>query len=295
MCRRVCTLLTVLLSFSALLFFSASFQMLLPEAMACPFCSAVSQTFSEEMNSMDVVLIGELVKTPSLPKPGDAGQDKPLSKAQFKVVKVLRGAAILGQQKTVACVYFGDAKTGQRFLMMGVDPPKLMWSTPLALTRRAEAYIPALLDLPDAGPERLVFFQDYLEDADEMLARDAYDEFAKAPYATMASIKKQMNRGKLITWIRDPDVPASRRRLYLTMLGVCGDEKDLPLLESMLKSPDRKSKAGLDAMIACYLLLRGPDGMPLIEDLYLKTTKPNTPTPTPPSWRCDSTVRMTST
>jgi hypothetical protein len=38
----------------------------------------------------------------------------------------------------------------------------------------------------------------------------------------------------------------------------------------MLTSEDRRLKAGLDAMIACYLTLKGPEGMPLVEDLFLK-------------------------
>jgi hypothetical protein len=57
------------------------------------------------------------------------------------------------------------------------------------------------------------------------------------------------------------------------MLGVCGTEQDLPMLESMLKSEDRKAKAGLDAMIGCYLTLKGSEGMPLVEELFLKNDK----------------------
>jgi hypothetical protein len=48
---------------------------------------------------------------------------------------------------------------------------------------------------------------------------------------------------------------------------------DLPLLEELLKSDDRKNKAGLDALIACYLTLKGPEGMPLVEELFLKNQK----------------------
>jgi hypothetical protein len=58
--------------------------------------------------------------------------------------------------------------------------------------------------------------------------------------------------------------------LYLTMLGVCGSAKDLPVLESLLKEKDPKFKAGLDATVACYLVLRGADGLPFIEDMFLK-------------------------
>ena len=75
-----------------------------------------------------------------------------------------------------------------------------------------------------------------------MLARDAYDEFAKSPYAAVKQLKPRMKHDQVIAWIKDVDVPASRRRLYLTMLGVCGTAQDLPLLETMLKSQDRKDE-----------------------------------------------------
>ena len=38
-------------------------------ALACPFCSAVSQTFSEEMATMDAVVVAELVELPPPAKP----------------------------------------------------------------------------------------------------------------------------------------------------------------------------------------------------------------------------------
>jgi hypothetical protein len=186
------------------------------------------------------------------------------------VVKVVKGESFVKPNQVIETIYFGDAKKGSPFLVMGVDPNNVMWSTPLKLTDRSRTYIPQLLSLPKDGSPRLEFFQEYLEDADEMLARDAYDEFAKAPYAAVQDLKPKMQHAKLVNWIKSPDVPASRRRLYLTMLGVCGGSEDVAMLEEMLKSDDRKVKAGLDALIACYLILKGPAGMPLVEDLYLK-------------------------
>ena len=44
----------------------------------------------------------------------------------------------------------------------------------------------------------------------------------------------------------------------------------LPMLEEMIKSKDRQTKGALDALVAAYLTLKGPDGMPLVEDLFLK-------------------------
>lgn len=144
-----------------------------------------------------------------------------------------------------------------------------MWSSPLKLTPAAEAYIPQLFTLPKEGADRLAFFQEHLESNDEMLARDSYDEFAKAPYSDVQALKDRMKHDQLIAWVQDPDIPASRKRLYFTMLGVCGSKADLPLLEQMLRSEDRQVKAGLDAMIACYVTLGGAEALPLIEELYL--------------------------
>ena len=238
--------------------------------LACPFCSAVSQTFTEEIGAMDVVVIADLLKPPLAAKSGNSNE---VPKAVFRVNQIVKGEGLVEAAQTIETIYFGDAEKGKSFLIMGVDPPKVMWSTPLLLSARGKEYVPKLLALPAKGAERLSFFQEYLEDDDEMLARDAYDEFAKAPYAAVQSLRDQMKHGQLVNWIRDPDVPASRRRLYLTMLGVCGQPEDIAMLEDMLQSNDRKMKAGLDAMIGCYLTLRGPEGLPLIERLFLEDKK----------------------
>ena len=57
------------------------------------------------------------------------------------------------------------------------------------------------------------------------------------------------------------------------MLGICGTQSDLPMLEQMIRSDQREIKTALDAMIACYLTLKGPQGMSLVEDLFLKNKK----------------------
>jgi hypothetical protein len=103
-----------------------------------------------------------------------------------------------------------------------------------------------------------------------MLARDAYDEFARSPYSTIKDLKKHLDHDRIVNWIKNSEIPVNRRRLYLVLLSVCGDERDVPMLERMLRSEDRQSRSGLDAMIGCYLTLTGAGGMPLIEDLFLK-------------------------
>ena len=256
-----------------LLLVSALFLLLNKEARACPFCSAVAQTFAEEMKSMDVVVIAKLSKRSgggSDEKKSDAELARGDSKSEFEIVDVIKGKEFVDEGFVFKTVFFGDAVAGDKFLVMGVEPPAVLWSTPLKMNDEGIKYVKKIPSLPDQGAKRLSFFQNYLEDKNEMLARDAYDEFAKAPYADVQELKPEMNHMQILDWIKNPDIPASRKRLYFTMLGVCGDKADSPLLEELMRSEDRLQKAGLDAMIACYLTLNGSDGLGLIEDLFLK-------------------------
>jgi hypothetical protein len=238
-------------------------------AAACPFCSATALTFSEELGTMDVAVIARLVKVPPpSSKPGEEVQ-----KATFQVAQVIKGDGHVKLGEKFDTLYFGDGTAGKSFLVMGTEPPKIMWSTPLPLSDRAIKYLSEVLKTPKDGAQRLVFFQSYLEDADEIVARDAYDEFARAPYADLKTIKSHLRHDQIVSWIKNQDVPASRRRLYLVLLGLCGDEKDVPMIEEFIKSPDRKQRSGLDALIACYLTFKGDAGLPLIEELFLANQK----------------------
>jgi hypothetical protein len=135
------------------------------------------------------------------------------------------------------------------------------------------------------------------------LAQDAYDEFARAPYSEVIDLSDRMDRVQLMAWIEASQVGPTRRRLYLTMLGVCGQDEDVAKLETMLRydfqqikpalqamvsvmglngsalgapvaselvrADVRRRQQCLDALIAAYLKLKGPDGLPLIEQRFL--------------------------
>jgi hypothetical protein len=237
-------------------------------ARACPFCSAVQVTFTEEIKTNDVAVIAALVERP---KPSnDGGDELELLKAKFKIVDVLKGGKDIKKGDTFLALYIGEAPIGKEFLVMGIEPPKVEWGAPIELTDRAKDYLHHLMKLPAKGAERLAFFQDYLEDKDPLISRDAYDEFATTPYSELKELKGQMKHDTYLERLQDPKTDVSHRRLYLTMLGICGTKKDLALLEKMIKSDDRAMRTGLDALIGCYLTLKGPEGLPLIRDMFIK-------------------------
>lgn len=280
-----------------------------PPSLACPFCSAASQTLSEEQQSADAVVLAKLASPPAgkTTDGGSAVTNPETGTAKFEIIEVLRGKERLIDVKEIDVVYFGEPGADQVFSISAIGQDKLDWTTPLPLTPAAVDYVRKLSEVPSTGADRLEFFQQYLENEDPLLAQDSYDEFARAPYKEVQDLRDRMHHDNLVKWIADPAVNPSRRRLYLTMLGVCGGKEDLPLLEEMitsdyeqqrpfveeavqtglalhgplllpvwaeaLKTDERRKKLGLDALVACYLTLRGAEGLDLIDERFLKKPK----------------------
>ena len=238
-------------------------------AGACPFCQAINLTFAEQLDSKDVAVVAKLLK---LPKPV-SDPDADLPKASMEITKVLKGDDYVAVGMKFNVVVVGTYPINQKFLVMGVNPPDISWTTPMKASDRVFKYLDTIKSLPESGADRLAFFQEYFEDEESVLAFDAYDEFAKAPYEDLIDLKPRMQKDKLVAWIKDPELSHNRRRLYLTMLGVCGGLEEAKVLESFIESGDRHQQAGLDALLASYLTLKGADGLPLIVDTFLKNTE----------------------
>ena len=282
--------------------------------MACPFCTVESRTLTEEINSSAAVVLAKLVAE-APPAAIDADDNDPdAGKATFQIVDVLNvtGSGEKHEFKPgdqIKVVYFGEGERDKTFMIsgVGVENDAIEWTTPLPLSETAIEYVRKLSGVPAAGAERLLFFQDYLENDDPLLAQDAYDEFARAPYSELLELKGHLHHERLVEWIQSPDVNPSRRRLYLTMLGICNDKHDLSMIEEMIvsdfsaKKPildemvslgrtlngplfldmwtemvdfdERQKKLGLDATVGCYLVLRGPKALDLIDERFLKNPK----------------------
>lgn len=250
---------------------------------ACPFCTPVAPTFAAEMSSTDAVVIGKLVKrgkretaSTKIANELGIGNQAPTSvgKSELEVVKVLKGEKFLKAGDTIEAYVFGDAIKGDSFFITGVEPPAFSWST-LKASKRVVDYVSKIKSLPVDGPERLTFFLNHLEDEEEILARDSYDEFALAPFSDVKGIKKLIDIKKIRKWIEDEDIPSSRKGLYFTLLGIAGGASDADFLEKLMRSADDRKKTALDSMIACYVTLKGADGLKLINELFLANKEAN--------------------
>ncbi|QGJ68383.1 Hypothetical protein PBC10988_0420 [Planctomycetales bacterium 10988] len=153
------------------------------------------------------------------------------------------------------------------------DPEKVggYWWEPVALGAGGAEYIQKVMQLKVEGSKRLSFFLEYLEDPNTLIANDAYNEFAITSYEDLKGLKGELDANFLVERVKDSKTRSALRRLYCTMLGVCGSEEQVPALEDLLKNPeqDKTLRLTLDALIACYLTLKGEGGLELIEKHYL--------------------------
>lgn len=246
----------------------------LPRALACPFCDAIGQTFTEQMNSFDVAVIARMETEPVSP------DDYRLPTAKFTIVEFLRGAEYFPEELGLSkefenIVADKKSKIGDLFFVMGAGTRHVNWTSPIQVSDKVIAYLKEIVRLPESGADRLIFFADRFENEEASIAADAYDEFARASYQDVLEIGPRLNREKLIGWLKDPDIIVSRKRLYYTLLTTCGKPEDVAWLEEVIRSGDKQRQAGLDALVACYLTLAGDKGMSVIEEIFLKN--PETP------------------
>ena len=243
-------------------------------ALACPFCRPVKTTFTEDINAADVAVLGELVDRPK--RPDSSEGELPAAdiidsyKTKFRIKKIYKGDKRVRTGDEIVAIYTGDAPVGAQCLLRGIGKEDLQWAPPVPLGQRAQAYVEQVLKLPASGADRLIFFENYLEDKDPVLQGDAFDEFARADYQALKDIRDEIDHERLLTWIKNPDVTPSNRRLYFTMLSVCGKPQDLEFLQEMIVSGDERQLKGLDSLISCYLTLAGAVGIDLIEDEFLR-------------------------
>jgi hypothetical protein len=242
------------------------------QANCCPFCGAVSATFAEEIELSDMAVFAKLVKL--APNAGANAQTTGVDdvpRATFIVEKVLKGDKIVKPDIEFQAIYFGEAKPGTKFLLYGASQPKPEWGTPIEMSAALEKYLDVVLALPTDRGERALKMQKYILDADAMVRQDAYNEFATTEYKDLQRVAKQFDLKQIRAHLANLDNEDTLIALNYTLLGICGGQEDLPMLEARLLSKDDNDRKRLDALLGCYLTLKGESGLPLVEKQFVET------------------------
>jgi len=234
-------------------------------ALACPFCSAPSLTMTEQLTQSDAAVLAKWVGgTPA--KGNDAGA------TNYEIVEIVHQPAgsKLNKGTKIELVRYRASKAGDLFLLLGTKGGAVIdWGSPLEVTETSYKYMKAA-PKPDVPPaERLKYFVQYLENPEQAISNDAYGEFANTAYGDIVQIKTLMPRDNLRKWIVDPQVSPSRLGLYGLMLGLCGTEEDVKLLEGRILDSSEEFRLGIDGIMGGYLLLAGEPGLKVLDEKKL--------------------------
>ena len=252
----------------SLLLVAAALLLPVSVAAACPFCSGASLTLSEQLAKSDAALLGSLVTSKQ-------ATEEVAAESKVKIVDVLRDVTKTHEKGAVVSLpRFIEAKTEDKVLLLGTKLDVLEWADPLPLSPATQDYLrnTPLLDAPPT--ERLSYFLTFLEHPDPTIANDAWSEFGNAPYKDIVPLAPKMPRDKLRQWVLNPETSPTRLGLYGLMLGLCGNDEDIKLMEQrVVETGDNDYRLGIDGVMAGYLLLTGERGLATIDKTKFENEK----------------------
>lgn len=240
---------------------------------ACPFCESVQPTFAERRADAQALLIGEATDAAPATKP--AGKSPPRT---FAVRQKIDGAALVGELDTVACEA-PDAKPGSLALLLGTraDAASAWRWEAILVEEAALGYFLRAPSVKQPAGERLPYFAKYLEHRDRQVADDAFWEFGRAPFDAIAAIEASLPYEKLRAAIVDVDVSGSRKGFYGLALGMAKDPTEAAanrrVLTELVGAAATDFRAGLDGILAGYLLVEGAAGLDVIDAKFLANPK----------------------
>ncbi len=241
-------------------------------ARACEFCSAPQLTLSEQVDQADAVVLAKWIKAvKAKPKGSEDDEAAQFAKTTYQVVEVVKNAGGKVKKETEIVVPdYRPGKPGDLAMLLGSQGTTLEWGVPIEVNKAGFNYISKAPGPKEPLTKRLEFFLDYLEFPDDLIANDAYGEFASAPFAEIKKLKDKYPRERIRKWITDKDTAVTRLGLYGLMLGLCGNEDDAKLMADHITQPTQDFRLGIDGIMAGYLLLKGEEGLKLLEKSKLK-------------------------
>ncbi len=232
-------------------------------AQGCPFCSALAPTLSDDLKDSSVAVMARH-ESVSVDKDG-------LRLCRLRVMHVFKGNTKLAN--TVIEIPEVDVLSDDGvFWLVGYGKGTIMWGKPKATSSKAVAYLRGLTTQSQDQQPPLEYFLPYLQHPDELIAADAYNEFADANFDDICQLKEKLDRNWIIEVVRDPSVPVHRRRLCWTLLSQCGTPADTQLFDELLRlrQVDQKFNPAMDSAIACFISLGGESALSRVERDYLE-------------------------
>ena len=245
-----------------ILFLVAAFVQLTTVAHACPFCSALAPTLNDDLHDSSVAVLARVESV--------AEDETGLNVLRLRITEVFKGNAKLVNSLIEIPAEDGVAHEGL-FWVVGYGEGPILWGNPKSTSKKAVEYLRALASQPEGTSKPLEYFLPYLQHPDELVAADAYNEFADASFEDIRQLKGTLDRDWIIEVVRDPSVSVHRRRLGWTLLSQCGNHADTKLFEELLRvrKLDEKFNPAMDSAISCFISLGGEAALARIERDFL--------------------------
>jgi hypothetical protein len=240
------------------------------QAVACPFCSAPSQTMAEQVAQADGVCL--VAWTGAV-----AATDQDPGKSTYEILQIVKAPKdSVAKGDRISLARYRAGKKGDLFLLMGTKSGRgngIEWGSPTEIAEPAFNYVAQAPSPEVPVAKRLDYYLRFLEFPDQLVSNDAYAEFANAPYKDIAAVASKFPRAKIRAWLVSPQTPQPRLGLYGMMLGLCGDDHDAKLLGDKISQKTEDFRIGIDGMISGYLLLTGSNGLEKIDAWKFKDRK----------------------
>lgn len=230
-------------------------------AHACFVCVVPYQSLLDKVESSDHAILA---------RAGNAQQ------THWKVAGVIRGPSIeFGQTVTAKADLVVESNQSQLLWRGKPDDP---WIIESPVDQELLGFLDTAVTLSSKLPEQpnlrqqadyYRYFLPYLEHRHPQISDSAYNKVAKAPYSVLRKIAGAMEPEQLVAWIENPDIAQKRGSLYITLLGVCGGQRELVTINRWIDG-EQQDTENLGALLAAHAELSGEETIRLIETSYLQ-------------------------
>ena len=192
-----------------------------------------------------------------------------LSASTWKVVEPIKGTRFREGQVIVADSTKAAARSDALQLLRRLKGAN-EWIAESTIDPETGRFLRDATHLSATSPQLLYFWR-YLEHRDSRIAESAYFKLAGAPYAELRKLEAHLDRDQLLARISDPAAAAQRGSLYVTLLGICGEQSECALVEQWIADKwNRGDSDGLSALLIAYVELKGEEAVGFIEQSYIR-------------------------
>jgi len=260
--RRLSCLLRFSLAVMTIAGYTAAWSVV--PGVGCEICGQPTLTLADRIGQSDLAVLARWVSARA--EKGNQG-----AVSVFEVVDAAEGSsdvAAVGKTLTLPGFHGGE-KGALRLLTADIEEGnKIRWNEPLEITEACWKYAVEAPDPDTEWTERLLYYFQFLENSDVLIANDAHAEIVNAPTNDIAQAATELGPDRIRRWLQSPRTPAVRKGAYWVLLGFCGDDGDADRLEAEVQAESKNLRLGLQGQIFGYLQLTGERGLSLVVDRY---------------------------